>query len=177
MSRVSGFPPVVERSARILILGSMPGRASLEAGQYYALPQNAFWRIMGDLFGAGLDLPYTARLKKIVENRVEERCEEKRWVPINSRAKNVSRGSLPQYLPNKLFESPTNIVSIRKVLTNRRRHVVALEREYSPESSISPNSKGNKPIERPNFIQRRMIARYDSLCSGDSIRVDLVHDR
>lgn len=70
MSRVSGFPPVVERSARILILGSMPGRASLEAGQYYALPQNAFWRIMGDLFGAGLDLPYTARLKKIVENRI-----------------------------------------------------------------------------------------------------------
>jgi hypoxanthine-DNA glycosylase len=70
MSRVSGFPPVVEQNARILILGSMPGRASLEAEQYYALPRNAFWRIMGDLFDAGLDLPYTARLKKIVENRV-----------------------------------------------------------------------------------------------------------
>lgn len=70
MSRVSGFSPVVEQSARILILGSMPGRVSLEKQQYYALPRNAFWRIMGDLFDAGLDLPYTVRLKKLKENHV-----------------------------------------------------------------------------------------------------------
>ncbi|HEX6999887.1 MAG TPA: DNA-deoxyinosine glycosylase [Gammaproteobacteria bacterium] len=57
-----GFPPVCGEHARVLILGSLPGRASLAARQYYAQPQNAFWRIMGELFGAGPDLPYVERL-------------------------------------------------------------------------------------------------------------------
>lgn len=61
MSSVSGFPPIENRQARILILGSMPGRASLVAAEYYAHPQNAFWPIMGALVGADPSLPYHAR--------------------------------------------------------------------------------------------------------------------
>jgi hypoxanthine-DNA glycosylase len=41
----------------------MPGEVSLKAGQYYAHPQNAFWRIMGELFGAGPSLPYEKRVE------------------------------------------------------------------------------------------------------------------
>ena len=40
----------------------MPGEASLKAGQYYAHPRNAFWHIMGELFGAGPSLPYQERV-------------------------------------------------------------------------------------------------------------------
>ena len=47
----------------MLILGSMPGRASLQASQYYAHPRNAFWPIMGDLMGAAPNLPYEARIE------------------------------------------------------------------------------------------------------------------
>lgn len=60
-----GFPPVANGAARLLILGSMPGQASLLAGQYYAHPRNAFWRIMGDLLGAGPELPYPQRLARL----------------------------------------------------------------------------------------------------------------
>jgi TDG/mug DNA glycosylase family protein len=63
----TGFPPIARPDARILILGSLPGRVSLQMQQYYAQPQNSFWRIMGALFDAGPDLAYTERTQRLCE--------------------------------------------------------------------------------------------------------------
>ena len=63
MSHIRCFAPVSSADARALILGSMPGKKSLEENQYYALPQNTFWRIMGELLGAKPDIPYEERLR------------------------------------------------------------------------------------------------------------------
>ncbi len=52
MHRVSGFPPIAAVDARALILGSLPSVASVQAHQYYGHPRNAFWPIMGSLFGS-----------------------------------------------------------------------------------------------------------------------------
>ena len=59
------FPPVADANASLLILGSMPGKMSLQQNQYYAHPMNAFWKIMGELVGAHPQLPYPARLDKL----------------------------------------------------------------------------------------------------------------
>jgi TDG/mug DNA glycosylase family protein len=68
--QVRGFPPLSAPSAELLILGSMPGIASLEAGQYYAHARNVFWPIMGDLFGAGPDLAYPSRAERLRQKKV-----------------------------------------------------------------------------------------------------------
>lgn len=63
MPFIQSFPPIEDTAARVLILGSMPGKESLRAGQYYAHGRNAFWAIMGDLVGAGPGLPYASRVR------------------------------------------------------------------------------------------------------------------
>ncbi|MGV8929485.1 MAG: DNA-deoxyinosine glycosylase [Brevundimonas sp.] len=60
------FDPVVDANTRLLILGSLPGDASLKAGQYYGHPQNGFWRLIGGVIGVGLAaLPYPDRLEAL----------------------------------------------------------------------------------------------------------------
>ena len=63
MPHIHSFPPVENATASVLILGSMPGKESLRAGQYYAHRRNAFWPIMGDMIGAVPTLPYEARIQ------------------------------------------------------------------------------------------------------------------
>lgn len=57
-----GFDPIAHPQARVLVLGSLPGRVSLERGQYYAQPRNAFWKIVAQLFEFDIALPYDQRL-------------------------------------------------------------------------------------------------------------------
>lgn len=64
------FPPVSAPDARILLLGSMPGKASLDANQYYAHPRNLFWPIMGELYGASPALPYGQRLEILLASGI-----------------------------------------------------------------------------------------------------------
>ncbi|MFC3581791.1 DNA-deoxyinosine glycosylase [Sphingomonas hylomeconis] len=65
------FPPVVDADTRLLVLGSLPGDASLAAARYYAHPQNQFWRLMAAVVDVDLPaLPYDDRLTALRAARV-----------------------------------------------------------------------------------------------------------
>lgn len=71
MSAVSSFPPAAAKNAEILILGSMPGAASLAANQYYAHPRNQFWPLMAALLGRdAAPVDYAGRLEMLCAHRI-----------------------------------------------------------------------------------------------------------
>lgn len=62
MTLLKGLPPVIDRQARVLILGSFPSAASLAAQQYYAHRQNQFWRVLAAVIDQPLlEMDYTAK--------------------------------------------------------------------------------------------------------------------
>lgn len=67
---VCSFGPIAAAGARVLVLGTAPSIASLAKQQYYGHAQNAFWPIMGRLFGAGRELPYDERKAVLCAKRV-----------------------------------------------------------------------------------------------------------
>jgi TDG/mug DNA glycosylase family protein len=64
------FEPLASSDAEVLILGSLPGRKSLEMQQYYAHPQNAFWKIITGIFGAEWPLPYAGRMTLLATHKI-----------------------------------------------------------------------------------------------------------
>jgi TDG/mug DNA glycosylase family protein len=68
--RVHSFAPVVNSETRVLILGSMPGKASLQAGEYYAHPRNLFWSLMETLLAVSTSAPYPQRVAQLLSRRV-----------------------------------------------------------------------------------------------------------
>ena len=68
---LTGLPPIVDAEVRVVVLGSFPSPASLTAQQYYAHPQNQFWRVMGELIGEPLaGRPYAERCAALLRHRI-----------------------------------------------------------------------------------------------------------
>ena len=70
MPYIHSFAPIATSAAHTLILGSMPGKASLLAGQYYAHPQNAFWKIITTILGAEEALCYEDKTRLLISHDI-----------------------------------------------------------------------------------------------------------
>lgn len=76
------LPPVIDASTKVLIVGSMPGKLSLEKQQYYGNPRNHFWSIIGHILEQEIPLNYEMRIELLKKNHIGlwdtiESCERK----------------------------------------------------------------------------------------------------
>ncbi len=129
--QVIGFPPLLagqNEQVTILVLGSVPSVRSLQFQQYYAHPQNAFWWIMGQLFGFDHQLAYEQRHKLLNENGVIvwdvlESCE--RQGSLDSRIKAESE------VPNDIPMLLNHYNSINRIVCNGGTTLALLKRHHS----------------------------------------------
>ena len=103
--RVQSFPPVLCAEPKVLLLGSMPGRISLEMHQYYAHPRNLFWTIMGRICHVGPELPYFERLTALQETGIAlwdvlQACERDGSLDGNIQKESELANDLPNLLDN-----------------------------------------------------------------------------
>ena len=128
-TRLTSFPAVVGENPHTLILGSMPGKRSLDEQRYYAFPQNAFWRIMGSLCGFDPGEGYNLRLDALKRSGfalwdVLQNCEREGSLD--------SSIALSSEVPNRIIEFLERYESIGRVCfnggkaeTSFRRHLLA----------------------------------------------------
>ncbi len=158
MRHIQSFPPIETADARILILGSMPGEASLRAGQYYAHPQNLFWRIMGELLGFDPAAPYEQRVRALKAAHVAlwdvlHSCRRK-----GSLDSNIDGGSLA---PNDLAAFFRSHPKINRVFFNGakaeecyRRHVLpGIEGDSIEYLRLPSTSPANASISRARKLE------------------------
>ena len=70
MTTLHGFPPIARTDATILVLGTMPGKASLQARQYYAHGRNSFWKLVAAILGFEVSSPYDERVASLIAARI-----------------------------------------------------------------------------------------------------------
>ncbi|HSW12515.1 MAG TPA: DNA-deoxyinosine glycosylase [Solimonas sp.] len=155
---LQSFPPVVDDRAGILILGSMPGAASLKENQYYAHPRNSFWWIFGELVGAKPELPYNKRIALLQQHGIAlwdvlARCERPGSLDANIIEKSI--------VPNDFVPFYRQYPRIWRVFFNGskardsyQQYVLPTLRgmdmhiEYDRLPSTSPAHAGRPPAEK-----------------------------
>ena len=145
---VHSFAPVSAPDAEILILGSMPGKVSLAASQYYAHPRNAFWKIMEALFGVRASEDYEDRLRQLIaqhvalwdvlktctrESSLDSDIVESSIVPNDFDAFFVSHPKVSRVYFNGAKAEAAFLKHARPMIVEARR-----EREYQRLPSTSP---------------------------------------
>lgn len=112
--RKTGLAPLIGRDARLVILGSLPGDASLRAARYYGHPRNQFWRLLGAAIGEPLaERGYAERLALLAGRRIGL------WDVIATASR---QGSLDQSIrdaiPNPLLATLAPLADLRAVAFN-----------------------------------------------------------
>ncbi len=103
MQKISSFPPIINENSKILILGSIPGVKSLEMQQYYAHPQNKFWKIICEIFNEEFTTNYQQRIEILEKHHIAlwdviDTCERKG--SLDSEIRNEEANKIEELLQN-----------------------------------------------------------------------------
>ncbi len=128
MSKCKSFLPSIDENSKVLILGSMPGVKSLEMQQYYAHPQNRFWKVMGLLCNCKnlYNFEYSEKLNILLKNNIAL------WDVIKSCERVGSLDSnIEKEIPNKISALLKKYKNIEIICLNGNKSYSAFKKHFS----------------------------------------------
>ena len=132
---LQGLPAQVAPDCRVLVLGSMPGTASLTQARYYAHPRNRFWPLMGQLLGFDPQLDYSQRLQALQQGGAGLWDVIGQCVRPGSLDAAIERTSI---VANPLPELLAGLPQLRAVACNGAAALQAWQRYVAPQLALPP---------------------------------------
>lgn len=165
------FPPIIGTKPRALVLGSMPGKASLQAQQYYAHPRNLFWPFMQAIFHIDTTADYPQRCKALVGEGVAV------WDVLQSceRASSLDADIIESSIvPNDFATLLSENASIQKIVFNGAKAQQAFKKYVVPALAgrlatieligLPSTSPANASIAREVKLAAWKAALGDTVC-------------
>ncbi|MGH8172730.1 MAG: DNA-deoxyinosine glycosylase, partial [Rhodanobacteraceae bacterium] len=166
---VESFPPQISAGCRVLVLGTVPSLRSLELRQSYAHAHNLFWPLMGELCGAGPELPYAERIARLNSAGIGiwdvlKECER----PGSLDSSILAHSEVPNDIPALLDAYPT----IEAMALNGAKALQVFQRRIAPEIAadrlkkleilaLPSTSPANASIPREVKLERwRVLLRW-----------------
>lgn len=153
MTTLYGLPPIIGDGARVLILGNMPSVMSLTAGQHYANPRNAFWRITGEIFGFDASASYDDRVAALRAHGVAVWDVLRSCRRVGSLDSAVERGSM---VPNDFTSLLVAYPTIERIVFNG----AAAEQNFS---RLVPDKPSIPSVRLPSTSPAQTMCYQDKL--------------
>ena len=136
------LPPFVDADSEILVLGTMPGKQSLQTGKYYSNARNSFWKIIRDLFNDGEEFKdYQDKCDCLKENHIAlwdvlATCEREGSLDENIKTE------VPNDIAGLLQEYP----NIKRVVFNGKKPKEKFAQDIKCEPLTAPSTSGANTI-------------------------------
>lgn len=146
------FAPITPNQPRILILGSLPGDLSIAKDQYYAHPQNRFWKVLFQLFGQEFTTDYAERIKLLHEQQLAlwDVCESA--VRPGSMDTAISE-VIPNAIPQLLAENPT----ITRVIFNGQKAQKLFDKYFKKKENLTYITLPSTSPANAQFTLERLL--------------------
>lgn len=167
---LQGFPPVFQAQPKLLILGSMPGDASLSAQRYYAHPRNAFWPISAQLLGFDPALDYDSRLEALTARGIAlwdvvHQCRRQGSLDADIEAATV----VPNDIAAFLREHP----SLKHLAFNGQAAAKLFRRHFTcPGDLFLHTLPSTSPAHASLSIEQKCAAWRSVFCAAGIIRLE-----
>lgn len=149
------FAPIVPDNSRVLILGSLPGDRSLTENQYYAHPQNRFWKTISVLFNTALPTIYSERVALLHREGVAlwDVCEM-------AFRKGSMDTDIMQEVPNKIPELLADNPSIKAVFFNGLKAQKLYDRYFKRDPGLQYITLPSTSPANASFNQERLLEKW-----------------
>ena len=153
MIRFKSFPPIIYSDTKILILGSLPGKKSLELGQYYGHARNRIWKILSYLFSSDIPITYQQKKEFLHKNKIGL------WdVARSARREGSLDSNIKEESPNDIEKLLDNYSSIKVIGFNGKKSEKIFYKYFNEKPNI-------KYLYLPSTSPANMAISFEDICN------------